>query len=485
MKKLFLILAPGFLLSSIAVIAQTDVDALRYSRLSIGGTARYAGMSGAFGALGGDFATLASNPAGIGIYRTSEISATPSIFVGQTGSNFLGNTQDESRVNFNFGNMGMVYTNKLNNNESSPGWKSWNFGFGYNRINNFHNRSSYEGFNDSNSMTDYFVENANGLNPDNLDPFFESLAWYTYLINDDSLNNYSAAAPGGNIVQRRNSETRGSIGELDFTFGGNYSNRLYIGGTFGFTTLRYIEESTYEELDKTNLIDSLNQYEFYQNLDTKGSGFNFKFGVIYRINDIVRIGGAIHTPTWYKMHDDFSSEINSRFDSTSTYRREALGEFDYNMTSPFKAIGSIAFVFGKNGLLSADYEFADISSTRFDAGGSSFTETNSMIRKKYRESGIVRLGTEWKLANISLRGGTAFTSSPIASAYKVSGYDFSEVNYSGGIGIRDNNTFVDFSYVYKQSKEYYQPYTLYGEDVPGVKNTVSSHNFLVTFGWKF
>lgn len=469
----------------ISVQAQTDLDAFRYSRHSLGGTSRSAAMSGAFGALGGDFSTLASNPAGIGIYRGSEFSFSPSIYVGKTESGFLNNLQDESKFNFNFGNIGFVYTNTLSKDQESPGWKSWNFGFGYNRINNFHNRSFYEGFNTENSMTDYFAENANGLSPDLLDPFYENLAWNTYLINDDSTNQYTSAVPDGNILQRRNVESRGAIGEMDFTFGGNYSNRLYIGGTLGFSTLRYVEESNYEELDKDNLIDSLNQFEFNQNLTTRGVGFNFKFGAIYRVNDWVRIGGAIHTPTWYSLNDNFSSEFQSRFDSGSTYREESLGEFDYELTTPFKATGSIAFIFGKHGLLSADYEFADISSARLDSELSSFTETNSLISKKYRESGMLRIGTEWRFANLSLRGGAAFISTPMNSAYAVSGNDFSAVNYSGGVGIRDNHTFLDFAYVYNQSEEYLQPYSLANEEVPGVRTKVSSHNFMVTFGVKF
>lgn len=98
---------------------------------------------------------------------------------------------------------------------------------------------------------------------------------------------------------------------------------------------------------------------------------------------------------------------------------------------------------------------------------------------------MLRVGTEWRFGNLSFRGGTAMTSSPIGSAYKVSGYDFSEVNYSGGIGIRDNNTFLDFGYVYHQSKEYFQPYTISGESVPGVTGKFTSHSFLVTLGVKF
>lgn len=485
MKKIISYFLVTFLIGSNYSMAQTDIDAFRFSRLSQGGTARSSAMSGAFGALGGDFSTLASNPAGIGIYRGAEFSFTPSVYVKSTDSRFLNNDQDENKFNFNFGNIGMIFTNKLTNDQSSPGWKSWNFGLGYNRISNLHSRSSYEGFNENNSMTDYFAENASGLDPDLLDPFYENLAWNGYLINNDVNNGYTPAVPNGKILQRRNSQSRGAIGEIDFTFGGNYSNRLYLGGTLGFSTLRYIEETSYEEVDVDRNVDSLSSFEFTQNLTTRGLGFNFKFGAIYRIADWVRVGGAIHTPTWYSLHDDFNSELKSRFDSGYSYTGETLGEFDYELTTPFKAIGNIAFVFGKHGVLSADYEFGDLSNARFDSQESSFNETNKSIRNKYRESSIMRLGTEWRFGNLSVRGGAAFTTSPVNSAYKVSGYDFSEVNYSGGFGIRDNNTFIDFAYVFHQSKEYFQPYTLSDELVPGSRNTVISHNFLVTLGVKF
>ena len=38
-----------------------------------GGTARFMSMGGAFTALGGDISTLSQNPAGIGVFRTSEM----------------------------------------------------------------------------------------------------------------------------------------------------------------------------------------------------------------------------------------------------------------------------------------------------------------------------------------------------------------------------------------------------------------------------
>ncbi|MCT9925374.1 hypothetical protein N7272_14545, partial [Enterococcus faecalis] len=59
-----------------SVYAQGEADAIRYSRTELGGSARFRSMAGAFGALGGDFSAIGQNPAGLGIFRSSEVSAT-------------------------------------------------------------------------------------------------------------------------------------------------------------------------------------------------------------------------------------------------------------------------------------------------------------------------------------------------------------------------------------------------------------------------
>ena len=74
MKKNKLITAAACaLLSSGAMFAQgTIYDAVRVTGSDLNGTARYVGMGGAMGALGADITTMGTNPAGIGLYRSSE-----------------------------------------------------------------------------------------------------------------------------------------------------------------------------------------------------------------------------------------------------------------------------------------------------------------------------------------------------------------------------------------------------------------------------
>lgn len=483
MKRLLFLLASTI---SFSLQAQTDLDAFRYSQYSLTGTARFTSMGGAFTAVGGDFSSLSQNPAGMGIFRRSELTFTPSIYAGKTSSEFLNNTADDSRFNFNIANAGFVFTQPLTRNEKVQGWKSWNFGIGMNRINNFHSRSYYEGFNPDNSFTDYLAQQSQGIGFENLDSFYEYLGYYTYLINPDSANNYVAAAPFGNIQQRRSSEKRGAITETAFAISGNYDNKLYLGATLGFNSLRFNEETTYEELDQRSLIDSLNQYRFDQVISTRGAGVNLKFGMIYWINEYVRFGAAVHTPTWFSMNDSYQNTMQSRFDGGFTSRQQSpQGTFNYNMTTPFRAMGGLAFVFNQYGLVSADYEFNDISNARISAPGTVFADVNSEIRRKYTATNTVRIGTEWRFDNFSVRGGGGFTTSPMNNAYAVSGADFSQKTFSAGFGLRDKNLFMDLGYAYTETKGYLQPYTLNNADVPGVRERNIRSNFTLTLGAKF
>jgi hypothetical protein len=486
MKKILILLV--FALTTNIINAQTDADALRYAGSSITGSARFTAMSGAFNALGGDFSSISVNPAGLGIYRTNEFTLSPSIYSGSTQSTFLNNTSDDNKMNFNFGNVGLVFTNPLSKDASSPGWKSWSFGLGYNRIHNFHNRSFYEGRNRNNSLLDAFVENANGLAPENLDAYYEDLAYNAYLLNPDTstTNMYTSVIPFGPEIQRRTSETRGSIGETVFAFAGNYSNKFYIGGSLNFRSLRYTEETTYEEADPDTSIPYFKSFQFEQNITTRGNGFNIKLGLIYKATDNVRLGASIHTPTWYTLRDEYNNTMTANLDTGSLKLADSpIGAYEYNFSTPLRMNAGIGLIIGQMGLVSADFDYTDFSNMRFSSDPGAFTPTNNIIRKKYTSVQTVRIGTEWRYETFSFRGGASFSTSPFESSFKLTGNDYSRKSFSGGIGLRENNFFLDLGYIFSTSNEYFQPYSLSNSSVEGVRTTVNSHNFVLTTGWKF
>lgn len=73
-KKLTLVALS--LLVSMGMGAQTIYDVTKMTEKDLNGTARFVGMGGAMGALGGDMSTIATNPAGIGIYRSNDVTAS-------------------------------------------------------------------------------------------------------------------------------------------------------------------------------------------------------------------------------------------------------------------------------------------------------------------------------------------------------------------------------------------------------------------------
>ena len=60
--------------------AQNITDGLRYAEESLLGTARYTAMSGAFGALGGDFSAMAINPAGSAVFLNNSSSISLALY---------------------------------------------------------------------------------------------------------------------------------------------------------------------------------------------------------------------------------------------------------------------------------------------------------------------------------------------------------------------------------------------------------------------
>jgi hypothetical protein len=482
MKKILALLTLATLSS--AAFAQNEADALRYSQSSYQGTARFSGMSGAYGAVGADFSCLSQNPAGIGLFRRSEFSITPLISTGKTESDYLGNSGLDSRSTFYLGNAGFVLATKLN----GSAFKQVQFGFGVNRTALFNNRFYAEGENNTNSLLDQYVKDANssGTNPDNLDGFGAGLAYDVNLIYQDTNNLWrSDLLNNSTLFQTKSIETRGGMTETVISLGTNYNEKLFLGVTFGFPHINYEENSLYTEKDVNDNIPFLKSFDRTEYLYTKGNGFNFKIGFIYKPTEFLRIGGAFHTPTtFYGMHDSWGSGMTANFDQPPLSNSNATrfdasspdGYYDYELRTPLKAMGSIAFIIGQYGLVSADYEYIDYSTARLHAADYTFSEENGYIRSDYKSTGNLRLGTEWKYGIFAIRGGYSLYGSP----YQGESSFGQRTGFSLGCGVREKDYFIDFAYNHSQSKNKYYLYSM----APAASATNFINSYSLTLGFK-
>ena len=141
-----------------------------------------------------------------------------------------------------------------------------------------------------------------------------------------------------------------------------------------------------------------------------------KFGVIVRATDWVRVGGAIHSPTWYNnMRDYWYSSLSAEYDNNDYFQRTSPeGNYDYEIETPWRAMGNIAFIIGKVALISADYEYIDYSKAELKGYDYGFYNENTAIKNKYEKSQNIRVGGEYKLGQLALRAGYSFYGSPFA-----------------------------------------------------------------------
>lgn len=474
--------------------AQTADDALRYSQQFYTGTARSMAMGGAFGALGGDYSSIGINPAGLAVYQSSEFTFTPTMEMRKSTSGSL----DDDKFTFGISNIGYVATMKPRIG-SKNGWQNFNFGIGYNKLNNFRKSSMSQILGSPTSMLDVFEVNADGLSSNQLNPMTEGLAYETYLLNpqDENPLDYDLPIfPGEKMDQRKTIEEKGYMGEFNISFGANYAHKFYIGASLGIQNISYKSTSRFTESTLASSASELDNYYLEEYVKTNGIGANFKIGMIYKPTQNVRLGASIHTPTFFSMEDEFQNKMASHFktedaDGYSNYAdKTRLSTYEYNYRTPMKFTLSGAVVLSKKAILSLDYEFIDYANAKFSDGQDDFDfngttdapEANDIIKSSYESVGNLRAGLEYRVSSaLSLRGGFANYGNP----YKASGIDESFNIYSAGFGVRQGNFFFDAAYSYTDRDESYIYYNTPDFASGKVDLEDKNHQMRLTFGFKF
>jgi len=495
MKYLNLLIASAIMLPATAM-AQNEIDALRYSQVTGAATARALSLGGAGGSYGGDFSSLSINPAGIGVYRSSEIMITPTLRFNNMTGDYLGTSSSDDNTKMTLGNFGVVFTTAPSGKRyQNSSWKAFSFGVGYNRVADFNSRGYYQGNNTQSSMTEGFAADAkyNGVSPDIAPPPYGFFAWEGYL-TDTGLNSIpyqNIIKNGGSLDQSKEWKTKGGINEWTFSLGGNYMEKLMLGATLGVTSYKYDRTTTYHEADATGNTNNDFQEMYYdETLSTTGVGVNFKLGAIYVVNDYFRIGGAFHSPTWSSFTDQSSYNMDTYTEGykasmgasntdphTNVQPYDQNGnpvvyQYDYSLRTPWRGVLSATAFMGKYGFITADYEYAAYGSMRYNFNGDGAYErlVNNAIKDTYKGTHNFRLGVEGRMDNFMGRVGFAYYSSPYKNA---AAFDGQRMDLSAGIGGRFDWLFVDLTYVHsiQKSAEFLYPIITPSSDALGIRQT--------------
>jgi hypothetical protein len=490
MKKIFSLAILFICLTGVK--GQYVTNALSFSQSFPTMTARSMAMGGAFTSLGGDFSSAYLNPAGLALYRKSEFIFSPSLQFSNLKTSYLGQKNEESRTQFAVSSLGYVGTH---NSGKEKGLISTNYAIGYNRTNSFNSDIKITGTNETSSYSDFFVEMANGYTPENLHPFYERLAFDTWVI--DTLggdDNYISLVPVP-IEQTNLIEIRGGSGEWSFAFGMNFNDIIYWGLGLGIESLNYNRTSLFSETN-TNTAWAFSGFDFYEDLTVRGTGINAKTGIIVRVAKPVWLGVSVQIPTFYNISESFYNNMTSYYtDSIQPFFAEPIdengfpmtGQFDYKLNTPMKVTGGLSVQLGKFGILSGDLEYISYSTMKMrsdrDYESNIVTElvssVNTTIEQTYKSVLNLKFGSEFRIKNFSIRAGAAYFPSPYAEAEINRIADLTEI--TSGIGYRNENFFVDLGFSGLLHSEKYNLYTANGNsNIAGLDH--NRYRYVATFG---
>ncbi len=479
MKKIILILITGLTIGKIQ--SQNINDALRYAQDNLNGTARFRAMGGAFGALGGDFSAINVNPAGSVVFANNQIGFTLSNYNINNNSNYFGKNSSEINNSLDINQAGGVFV--FTNSKENTNWKKFAVAVNYDNANNFDNTVFSAGTNPTNSIGNYFLyyANANQLwpgislgtlqNANFQDLNFQDqqalLGYQSYIIDpiDGSNTNnsiyFSNIPNGGNYYQENETESNGYNGKLSINASAQYTDKFYFGLNINTYFIDYRQSSSFYESNNNpqnaNPQRTINRLRFNNDLYTYGSGLSFQLGAIFKPIKELRLGLAFESPTWYQLNDETSQKVfvsgyglqpipDTNIYSNTGFNPDITLIYEpYNLRTPSKFTSSIAYVFGKKGLISFDYAIKDYSKTQFRPNRD-FNRTNAQMENILDVASEFRFGSEYKIKKFSLRCGYRFEQSPYKDRKTIGNLN----GYSGGLGYNFGSIKLDMAYSYSQ-----------------------------------
>jgi hypothetical protein len=510
-RKIFRVALTALVLFNFsAAFAQDYAEtALLFSRTRPAGSARIQALGGSQIALGGDYSSGLSNPAGLGMFNKSEFTFSTGLSSHNTAASYLGNATDDNRTVFNIPGISLVWHMPKDNGAFLGG----SFSISLSRINDFNRATLYSGKNDNNSIVDYFIDQAFGSTTaqfgDN-GPEFNTptgLAYYNYLIGAKSILN----PPGPNdeyftdagYPDKQQEETlvKGASNQWTFSYGGNVQDKFFFGGGIGIASIRYKSQKIFSEEfvpQNPNNPDTLYYLQLNENLDIRGSGVNATFGAIVRPVDFIQIGVSFVTPTFYNISETYSASMGTRWDNFDYFGdgKQILGDnvndpdkphtdlitSEYNLSTPLKFSTGIAFL-SKYGFLTGDIEMTNPAKAKYssDTPGISYTDENGNIRSSYQAVVNYRVGAEFRHDIYRVRAGY----NVLANTYQDNiNADNKITSVSGGLGIRTKDFYIDFALVSSSGKKYdYQPYTFFDGSGPVASLKNRSTTGMVTLGF--
>jgi hypothetical protein len=538
-KKLGLVLCAIGMFISFELNAQNYFieQALLFSRQNAGGSARIQAMGGAQVALGGDFSSALSNPAGLGIYNRNEFTITPAFSMQNANSDYSTLELDQnnntlttnSSSSFSSSNLSLpglsIVFGANKNNDKAP-FMGGTFALTLNRINDFNGGFEYQGQNNGSSIIDYFLEVSNGYTKDQFDPKFDPnnnaagkgdnvntpafLGFENYLLGPTTTNGTDYFTDvTGKPLQSEIVKTSGSQNQWNISYGANFIDKIFLGAGIGITSVRYSYDKTYKENYEGQLMNCngcFNNLVLNETRSTTGSGINLALGAIYKPIDFIQFGVSYVTPTAYQLNDTYNASMTTswnNFDYFGNGQRILTNEksssiddpVSYGLSTPSRfTLGTAVFI-PKKGFITADVEMINYSratTNNFSEQSYSLTidassEVNAKVSTRFKSVTNIRIGAEYRIKKFRVRAGYNLMADPyLRKPTDRINYSLTNASaISGGLGYRNSKFFIDLAVINTQGDGYYVPYAVASPVSPYLNYSNSVTRIMFTVGFPF
>jgi long-subunit fatty acid transport protein len=460
------------------ISAQNFNDALRLSEPGLGFSARALGMGNSYTALSDDYSAVFFNPAGLGLLKRMEFAGGLNFSKFNNNTSFFNTQTDYSNSSTKLDQLSFAFP--------FPTMRgSLVFAIGYSRNKDFNNSLSFAGLNSGNTSMIQDLTSAHSTVPFDL--------WLNYPVSETQ----DATLINGNLFQSGTTLASGNLGKWSFAGAIEVLKNVYIGGTFNVVTGSFKRTRDYSEEDlngvyrNTELVPNepktqgLDIFSLTQNLDWDISGYDAKHGLLFKPNQITRVGVTVNFPTSFKIKETFTEDASSRFFSGSSFSIDPIeSTIEYNITSPY-ILTAGASVNLRSLILSGEVSYIDYSQMEFDSEGDltlqEVNNNNKDIVELLRGTANFNVGAEYRIptTDLRIRGGFMLKPSP----FKGDPGDFDKKYITFGLGyLMDESLSLDLGYAYGWWKDISENY---GYNESRTNQDIKYHNVLMTLSYRF
>jgi long-subunit fatty acid transport protein len=361
--------------------------------------ARALGLGGAFSTLADDYTAIYWNPAGLGLMKSNEFFTSLTHNNRSNETTFLSSTNDNSSSKTSFGSIGLAYPVDVYQG-------SLVIAFGYNRVFNFNSLFGYSGYN-RNIEIEYEIDGV---------PLV-----LTEINQDESV------------------EVEGHISQYSFGISFEAAQNVLVGGTINLWKGEHNYYQLFEEIDTENIYwvypDDYDYYKLENSINTSITGFDLKLGMMYWMQDYLRIGATINSPRYFKLNENWTFKDEIAFDNGDIEPfDDDSGEFDFKVITPFIFGAGFTYMF-PNGSFNGEFSYTDWPQLKYvddsPIEGVDKNAANRNIKQTLSGSFSPRFGIEYRISDITLRAGFGLVPSPVKDADK----DSDRKYFSGGVGV--------------------------------------------------